>query len=98
MGSPRSYDEAPYLSRAILLQERAGVSDKEFVHFLHNARGSICELETQLAIAHRLGYLTEANLTLLTGAASEVARLLNGLITALKPAVNRVENLSFAEN
>jgi four helix bundle protein len=34
-------------------------SSKEFAHFLSNAQGSASELETELLIAHRLGYLAE---------------------------------------
>ena len=32
-------------------------SDAEFVHFLFHARGSLLELETQLNLAARLGYI-----------------------------------------
>ncbi len=31
-------------------------SDKEFVHFLYIALGSLAEMETQLLIAERVGY------------------------------------------
>ena len=34
-------------------------SDKEFLVFLHHARGSLLEVETQLLIAQELGYLDE---------------------------------------
>jgi four helix bundle protein len=33
-------------------------SDREFVHFLFHARGSFLELETQINLAARLGYLS----------------------------------------
>lgn len=32
---------------------------KEFIHFLHIAKGSLAELETQLEICYRLQYLTD---------------------------------------
>src|SRR2546421_12926491 len=35
-------------------------SPKEFVHFISNAQGSARELETELLIAQRLGYLSES--------------------------------------
>lgn len=35
------------------------LSEKEFRHFLGQARGSLMEVETQLQIAANLGYLTE---------------------------------------
>src|SRR5213082_2622944 len=44
---------------ANIAEGAARQSDKEFIHFLSNAQGSASELETELLIAHRLGYLTE---------------------------------------
>lgn len=61
-------------------------SDSELVHFLHNSRGSICEIETQLTIAHRLGYLPRAEADRLAERAGEIARILNGLIRSLRAA------------
>ena len=63
-------------------------SDKEFALFLHHARGSLCEIETQLAIAYKLGYLNETQVKELELSAGELARMLNGLIKAVTP--NRV--------
>ncbi len=57
---------------------------KEFLHFLSIAHGSLCELETQLIIGRRLGYLVEESLKEALDLAGEVGRLLNGLIRALK--------------
>jgi len=34
-------------------------SKKEFAHFLSNSQGSASEVETELIIAHKLGYLDE---------------------------------------
>ena len=34
-------------------------TDKEFLLYLHHARGSIFEVETQLTIAGRLGYISQ---------------------------------------
>lgn len=36
-------------------------SSKEFTQFLHIALGSLAEVETQLVIAERLGYLSNGN-------------------------------------
>lgn len=42
------------------IAEGAGRKGKnEFRHFLHIALGSLSELETQLLIAHNIGYLNE---------------------------------------
>jgi four helix bundle protein len=59
-------------------------TDREFLLFLHHARGSIFEVETQLAIAGRLGYLARADEQRMEGHVGEIARMLNGLIKAIK--------------
>ncbi len=53
----------------------------EFRQFLGHAKGSICEVETQLVIAQNLGYLKEPEPLL--EKLHEVARLLNGLLNSL---------------
>ncbi len=58
-------------------------SKKEFVQFLHVARGSLSELDTQAEIAARLGYMDAANREELDSAADAVSRLLSGLIRSL---------------
>jgi len=59
------------------------LTDNQFRHFLGNARGSLCELQTQLELAYQLGYLYERSWSDLRSQAHEVARLLNGLIASL---------------
>ena len=59
-------------------------SGNEFGHFLSIAHGSLRELETQILIAHRLAYLTEAQTQTLISMTEEVGRLLNGLANSLK--------------
>jgi four helix bundle protein len=56
----------------------------EFRVFLGNARGSLSELETQIIIARKLNYLKEPDAAGLIEKASEVGRILNGLITSMK--------------
>ncbi len=58
-------------------------SDREFVHFLFHARGSLLELETQLNLAGRLGYLTSDRTAMINTTLEKVARGLNALINAL---------------
>ena len=55
----------------------------EFIQFLSHARGSLFELETQLYIAGKLGYLSHERLQDLEVQAEEVARILNGLLSKL---------------
>ena len=59
---------------------RAG--SKEFLQFIHIARGSAAELETQLLLSERLGYLSAS--AALTANLTSVKRLINGLIRSLK--------------
>jgi four helix bundle protein len=54
----------------------------EFRQFLGNAKGSICEVETQLLIAHNLSYLNDPRPLL--EKLNTVAKLLNGLLKSLE--------------
>jgi four helix bundle protein len=58
-------------------------STTAFLHFLALARGSLQELETQIQIAGRLGYLASSAADELLEASGEVARVMNGLRSAL---------------
>ena len=55
----------------------------EFIQFLGHSRGSLLELETQLLISARLGYLDADPCHRLQAKVTEVARILNGLLTSL---------------
>ena len=55
----------------------------EFIQFLCHARGSLFELETQIAIAKELGYIAPEAEERITVQVTEVARILNGLLTSL---------------
>ena len=57
---------------------------REFMSFLHIARGSFAELETQLHLAVSIGYLTDAALAPVLGRLDEVGRLLNAVIVGLR--------------
>jgi four helix bundle protein len=58
-------------------------TDKEFLLFLHHARGSVFEMESQLTIAGLLGYIPESEVRRLGNSAGEIARMLSGLIKAI---------------
>jgi len=55
----------------------------EFRQFLGHARGSVLELDTQLAIAFELRYLSKTQYEALEQKAYEVLGLLNRLLTSL---------------
>ena len=59
-------------------------STGEFVRFLSIARGSLAEVETQLIIGTRQGYLDQASQKALLDAADEISRMLAGLIAKLE--------------
>ena len=56
----------------------------EFRHHLSIAHGSLRELETQLVIALRLGYLSQSCVDDLLELAGTVGRLINGLLRSLQ--------------
>jgi four helix bundle protein len=58
-------------------------SNREFVHFLLHARGSLLELQTQLLIAEELQYLSKVEGDDLLGMAENVGRALSGLINSI---------------
>lgn len=56
----------------------------EFQQFLGHARGSLLELETQVEIAGKLGFLKEPQARSLLDRSAEVKRMLNGLIESIR--------------
>ena len=57
---------------------------KDYLHFLHIARGSVQELETQLILACRLNFMADEAQTDLLRRTDEVSRLISGLIRSLE--------------
>ena len=58
---------------------------KEYIHFLHIARGSLCEIETQVTLAKHLGYLEDINA--IESHTSRVFQLICGLISSLEKKI-----------
>ena len=54
---------------------------KDFAHFLAQARGSLYEVETQLIIAQKLGFVSDISIEL--SKMSELGKVINGLIRKL---------------
>ena len=52
---------------------------KEFGYFLSNSQGSASELETELTIAFKLGYIDEATFSQLIAQLERIGRLITGL-------------------
>ncbi len=71
-----------------IAEGQARFSSKDFRNFLGHARGSLAELQTQIHIARNLNYVPVAEARGLYRQANEVAKLLNGLQTAIKGGDN----------
>ena len=59
-------------------------SQADYARFLEIAYGSVCEVEYQLSLAERLGYLDSQSAKETTSIANEAGRVLNGLLRSLK--------------
>lgn len=59
-------------------------STREYIYFLNIARGSCFELETQLSICIRIGYLTEEKVRQSLNLINEIGKMLTAIINKLK--------------
>lgn len=57
----------------------------DYVHFLHMSRGSANEVETQLLLATRLGFVTANQARRAMDLTLEVQRIMKGLVKSLTP-------------
>ncbi|PJB38135.1 MAG: hypothetical protein CO106_13020, partial [Deltaproteobacteria bacterium CG_4_9_14_3_um_filter_44_9] len=57
---------------------------KEFANFLYIAQGSLSELDTQLEIAFKLGYIKSNDFENLELKMDRIGKMISGLIKALK--------------
>ena len=64
----------------------ARTTNKEFINFLSISRGSLSELETQIIIAKKIGYLDNTNQVMET--IDKIFALINGLINSIKKRDN----------
>ena len=60
-------------------------TERDYLRFLDTAYGSTRELEYQLSLATRLGYLTPEDVTSLMPLCQETGKVLHGLIRAIRP-------------
>jgi|ERR1700677_250008 four helix bundle protein len=58
-------------------------SKREFRHFLRHSRGSLAEGDTQVLIAQRWNYRSEAQTAEILRVANEVGRIRSGLLNSL---------------
>lgn len=64
-------------------------TDKEILHFLYIASGSASELDTQLILSHRFGYIGEEDSSRLSEQVTVIRKMLSSLIASVK---GRIEN------
>lgn len=68
------------VSIAANISEGAGrKSNKDFLRFLSMAQGSASELETEVLIAHRLGYFDEREFKEIRDKLDDIGRMITGL-------------------
>jgi four helix bundle protein len=87
---------APQMRRAAvsvasnIAEGTARRTTKEFVAFLHFARGSLAELETQVLLSSRAGFLAHDVDSQIQASIEEVGRLINGLLRGLRARESRM--------
>ena len=62
----------------------ASNTKKVFIRFLHTAQGSLAELDTQITICEKLGYLADTDFRTLYEEVERESKLITGLIKHLK--------------
>jgi four helix bundle protein len=67
-----------------IAEGQARLSRKPFLLHLSIAHGSLCELETQITLACKLGYFSDRQQDCLMNQCLEVKRLINGLSKSIK--------------
>ena len=64
-------------------------TEADYLRFLDMAYGSVCEVQYQISVAARLGYLPQADAQKLEGRCGETVSVLNGLIRSLRRSGSR---------
>ena len=64
-------------------------STKEFIKFLAIARDSQCELETQLQLCNKIGYLQEDETKTALSLCEEISKMLNSLVKKLSATLGK---------
>ncbi len=62
-------------------------SSNEYCRFLAIALGSTAELETQIELGRRLGYIHDADVQSLVNGCQEVGKMLNGLRSSIAASI-----------
>ena len=68
-----------------IAEGQARNSTKEFIQFLAIAKGSKAELETQLLLCVKIGYLTDNQISVAMSTLAEIGKIINKLQQSLIP-------------
>jgi four helix bundle protein len=60
-------------------------SDADFARFLYISKGSCSEVKSMLYLAEKLNYLNKETSDIILVKATEISKILSGLIKAIKP-------------
>lgn len=71
------------VSIASNIAEGSNRSNTHFIHYLNIALGSSFELQTQLIISNKVGYLTEEHLITIENQIIELQKMISGFINKL---------------
>ena len=71
-----------------IAEGQARKNKKEFIHFLYIAQGSIAELQTQLEICIRLGYIQKDQITEAITSSEETGKMITNLMKNLQQTIN----------
>ena len=77
-----------------IAEGRSRHSEKDFIYHLNIGRGSLAELETQITIACRLGFLSEKEKNIFFSKTEEITKMLHGLKTSLNKEKAKTYNLN----
>ena len=75
---------AAYSVPANIVEGSSRESQKDYLHFLHIARGSLSETQYFIHLTHRLGYVSESDRERLISQTKGVFLCLHGLIKAVQ--------------
>ena len=70
-------------------------TDKEKIHFLRISSGAMSELETQLTLCLKLGYISQEEYNATSEKLVSVWKQLNALISVIKKRINSQESVPF---
>jgi len=78
------------VSIASNIAEGSNRSNTHFIHYLNITLGSSFELQTQLIISSKVGYLTEENLITIENQIIELQKMISGFINKLNNSKKNV--------